>query len=226
MGEAKRRKASRLIIPNDVKADIARCVRSVNIEGGRGGGTCWFRQGAASVALHYLGIPNKRQFGGMVYRAGPDPMWDVVAFCSHNNMGAFTHDAYLGHAWIESDGDLIDFTVGDWKAQHDTCIALGAESGADSVDIPVNWTAPTLPDFFWSDIKKFRDDWRDMGEPPIGEAWYGPLAFGITEPILGLLQKYIHHSMGILAPAIPHMLANIDRLHIKERLGTLQPIRR
>lgn len=219
MGDAKRRKAMHRIIPPDVRADIAKCVRSVNVMI-HGGGTCFFRLVTAIEAFKALGIPATPQFGSMLYRAGPDPEWDVVAFCSYGNAGSFTDSAYLGHAWIEVEGCLVDFTVGDWRKQHEGCITLGAEMGVDDTDKLINWTAPLLPDFFWQDAHKLMCNWRSEGEPPLGEAWYGPLTYpkGTEREMKARLTTYMEHARGLLTPAIPHMLDNIAHLRIKERL--------
>lgn len=218
MGEAKRRKARRAI-PKDVRADIAKAVRTINVS--LEGGTCFFRQTVAAAAFYYLGISYERRFGSMLYRAGPDPDWDVVAFCSYYNAGAITPTGFLGHAWIESDEDLIDFTVGDWQWQIKGAIAVGAAAGEDRNDRPINWTAPPLPAFFWGSVHDFVNPWRQEGQPDLGTAWYGPLGLpkGEEMGVAGKrLRQYVNHATDILSPTFPYLHANLDALHVRERL--------
>lgn len=221
MGEAKLRRGLTPSIPDDVKADIAHVVRSVNVV--TEGGTCWFRQTAGVIVLNSLclGVPVKRQFGSMIYRAGPHPQWDVVAFCSYSNTARLDESGYLGHAWIEVGDDLVDFTVGDWKPQAQRCVQLGTEAGEDCADKPITWTAPDLPDFFWRPRNVLKGSWKPSGEPDLGEAWYGPLGCkpGQAADMNAKIISYIDDSMDVIAPAVPFMLENAKHLRIKERLG-------
>lgn len=218
MGEAKRRMAAQKL-PDDIKTDIASCVRSVNVVLS-GGGTCFFRQTVAAYVFHAVELPFKRQFGGMIYRCGPDPLWDIVAFCGPGNAGSIESHAYLGHAWLESNGCIVDFTVGDWQEQITGCIRLGAQYGGDDEDRPVNWTVPPLPSFFWRNAFELTRPWRHTGEPEIGEAWYGPLAHerGQELWIQDRLRSYVKHAESLLSPAIPPLLDNVRASRLKERV--------
>ena len=102
-------------LPNDLRADIAKTVRNVDLINGSGG-LCFFRSLIGIEFLRLLGIPATLTLGGMVYRVGPDPRRDVVAFCGPGNVGQFiSGQGILGHYWIESGSDVIDFSVGDWR---------------------------------------------------------------------------------------------------------------
>jgi hypothetical protein len=47
-------------------------------------------------ALKLAGIEAERCIGGMIYRAGPDQMRDVVAFCGPGNVGCFWNGEFRG----------------------------------------------------------------------------------------------------------------------------------
>jgi hypothetical protein len=52
------------------------------------------------------------------------------------------HARFAGHAWLESDDQLVDFTVGDWREHFD-------ELRREREYRPIDWRAPPLPEFFW-----------------------------------------------------------------------------
>src|SRR5215831_17077509 len=124
MGEAKRRReagtqrAQPTSLPDDIKHDIAKTVRSIEwaMMDDRPGGMCFFRAMSGAVALMALGIPAKPALGGMLYRVGPDERRDVVAFCGPNNVGTRIGSSFLGHWFVISGNDIVDFSVGDWRA--------------------------------------------------------------------------------------------------------------
>src|SRR6476659_9642376 len=98
MGEAKRKRLLQqqqeqkppapFPVPDDVKQDIAKAVRSIEWEPVGGvGGMCLFQALAGHVVLETLGIPAELTLGGMIYRAGSDPYRDVLAFCGPGNFG-------------------------------------------------------------------------------------------------------------------------------------------
>jgi hypothetical protein len=130
MGEAKRRRAAQTEIPPEHRADIARVVRSVDLE--IGSGTCRFRAMMGHVALRCLGLGSRITVGGMVYRAGPDAVTDTLAFLGEAN-GAV-------HYWLETVDTLIDFSAGDWRSLD--------EAGYYGVKQVQNWTT-SPPDFWW-----------------------------------------------------------------------------
>jgi hypothetical protein len=111
-------------VPEDIKRDIAKVVRSVDLaDDGSDKGGCFFRAMVGWVALMLLGIAAKPALGGMVYRAGPDEYSDVVAFCGEGNVGRQLPDSdagLLGHFFLVSGNNLVDFSVRDWKEQSRT----------------------------------------------------------------------------------------------------------
>jgi hypothetical protein len=117
-------------IPDDLKADIAQSVRNIEFSGADGG-TCFFRAALGMDFLRRLGIPCGIALGGMVYRAGPDPQRDVVSYCGLGNLGQTIPgtDFWLGHYWVQSGGDVVDFSVGDWR-----------ETPPDDDLGPIQWT--------------------------------------------------------------------------------------
>src|SRR3954453_9953239 len=114
MGEAKRKAAlsAGLVLSPDQQADVARLVRAIAFDVGRGG-ACLFRAVVGQAALAALGHPSTIVFGGMLYRAGPDELVDTVAFCGPGNAALLMARQMLGHYWLQAGRDLIDFTVGD-----------------------------------------------------------------------------------------------------------------
>jgi hypothetical protein len=162
MGEAKRRAALGRVSPDftpEQRADIGRLVRSVELV--TGGGLCNFRALMGQRALNWLGMSTRITWGAMVYRAGPNAFEDTLAFCNEN--GA----AY--HCWLEAGGDLIDFSVGDWRPT--------AEAGFYDSLLPdggfyrsIQWSGPDLPSFWWRPTRSFA--WGARGAPELGEAWY------------------------------------------------------
>jgi hypothetical protein len=194
MGEARRRQLARAstTLPADIKTDIARVVRAVDtadiLEDGTINsalGRCMLRQMVGGVVLTYLNIPVRCGWGSLIYRAGPDEMWDVVCYCGPGsgfiNSAAMKYITYAdeeasfcGHAWLESGDDLIDFRVGDWRQNTEHGIGREYIVGADD-GRPANWTAPPLLDFFWDKVAMFKDPWQPEGTPLLGVAWYGPM---------------------------------------------------
>jgi hypothetical protein len=157
----------------DIKADIAQVVRSMEFTAiGPDGsisrhGMCLFRALSGCAVLNVLSIPNRLTVGGMVYRAGPDEIRDCIAFCGPQNAGCFSPaDEFLGHYWIITGNELIDFSVGDWRRESDLLY-----SQADEALEPVQWTAPPLPDFWWDGQRAFTQP-PGQHTPPLGSAWY------------------------------------------------------
>jgi hypothetical protein len=153
--------------PDDIKADIARVVRSIKFTGSIGG-DCLLRAGIGYVALGLLGFRPQVCVGGMLFRAGPDQFRDTLAFCGPGNAGQMIDDHFFGHVWLELDGDLIDFSCGDWPH-----LDPRSELRVAGMELPpVRWQA-SPPTFVWATRGLF-DDWRPDGSPPISELWYGP----------------------------------------------------
>jgi hypothetical protein len=115
MGEAKLRKLIAQNITPERRAAIACVVRSIELVAG--GGTCLFRAILGRRVLAWLGIPSTIAVGAMLYRAGPDKIRDVVAFCGHGNAPMVTDEGNALHYWLHCGDDLVDFSVGDWQPQ-------------------------------------------------------------------------------------------------------------
>ena len=166
-------------IPDDLKADIARSVRSIIL----GGGNCFYRAVIGMELLRRLGIPTQLALGGLVYRAGPDPIRDVVSYCGPGNLGQMIGDDWVGHYWIQSGTDVIDFSVGDWRKAMSPDLmhpALPDDLGS------IQWTVKP-PEFFWvpeTTVTPIAGQYT----PEIGRAyytgWWGP-----TPPVEANLRK-------------------------------------
>jgi hypothetical protein len=94
-------------------------VRSIEwVVPGDNGGLCFWRTMTGWLTLRGLGI-SALPVGGVVYRAGPDERRDVIAFCGGpGNTGTLTAGGlFLGHYFIVSGDDIIDFSVGDWRGE-------------------------------------------------------------------------------------------------------------
>jgi hypothetical protein len=151
---------------NDLRADIAKTVRNVDLINGSGG-LCFFRSVIGIEFLRLLGIPATLTLGGMVYRAGPDPRRDVVAFCGPGNVGQFiSGQGILGHYWIESGSDVIDFSVGDWRGDMTPDLSLEPDDQLG----PIQW-AVDPPDFLWLPRVDL-DPTPGQYAPELGKAYY------------------------------------------------------
>ena len=149
-------------IPDDIKTDIAKIVRSIGYAG-VDGGQCFYRAVAGAATMSLLDLPVDMVFGGMVYRAGPDPMRDVVAFCGPGNLGTRTSTGILGHYFLTYGDEVVDFSAGDWMT------TKYPEHPLDEVG-KIQWTAPP-PRFFWQSEASLRPD-ATAKTPELGHAWY------------------------------------------------------
>jgi hypothetical protein len=175
MGEAKRRNSIIRDLSPARRADIARAVRSIEVT--TGAGTCFLRAVLGHRALEYFGIRSSVVFGAMLYRAGPSPLRDVVAFCGQGNKPQQMAEIGVGaaHHWLHCGEDLIDFSVGDWQNQSNLMINNPLDVLPTGEPIgPIQWTAPPLPDFWWQPRSSLVNPWRPTGEPELGVAWYHP----------------------------------------------------
>ena len=94
--------ASRSIIPDDLRRDIAQTVRDAELDIDAPGGLCLYRAIIGRKFLKSLGIAGDLCLGGMVYRAGPDPERDVVWFCGPGNVGQMIDGKLIGHYWLDT----------------------------------------------------------------------------------------------------------------------------
>jgi hypothetical protein len=191
MGEAKLRRLIAQAVTPKQRADIARVVRSIELMAG--GGTCLFRAVLGRRVLAWLGIPSTIAVGAMLYRAGPDKIRDVVAFCGHGNLPMVTDEGAALHYWLHCGTDLVDFSVGDWQPQAGDLVDMGPAAALG----PIQWAAPPLPSFWWQSRSFFVEPWRPTGEPEIGLAWYRPVPMPdrVRAAIQGVEQDELIHCM-------------------------------
>lgn len=216
MGEAKRKAEFRTAVPSEVRRDIAAIVRSVKWQLPTRAGTCWYTNCAGVMCLEIIGLPAKMEIGSMVYRCGPDPERDVVAFCGPGNMGMIAPDGYfIGHIYVQSDTDLIDFSVGSWREESDkmegVCVADRRPDGTSPG--PAQWTAPPLPDFIWADRATEKAKWRKGGTPELGEWWFGPTNGplpAITPPILETVEDHFRRQIEVARIRERILFANVN----------------
>jgi len=209
MGEANRRPQSR-VVPDDVREDIAKIVHAVRFELPPGCGSCAFVNAVGVMVLDLCDLPAEFEYGGLVYRCGPDAMVDTVAWCGHGNVGRFIDGVFHGHIWVRSDRDWIDFSLPLWQREGASHTGLTLVDTMGGIPIPVaTWTAPPLPKFFWGPIRKERERWRPSGTPTtLGEAWYCPFSGEITMPV-------DRHEMKELKPLL---LKRVELAGIRERI--------
>jgi hypothetical protein len=173
-----------ILIPDDIKDDIAMVVQSYVLPFR---GVCFYRAIIGKIVLDVLGIESRICIGSMLHRAGPDPWRDVVAFCGPGNVGCISPGGgFQGHVWLQTDNDRIDFTLVDWRdasgIEEDGILSGDADYGlkiANEQMGAIQWTAPSLPDYFWQPIASF-PKWKQWTSgskgdvtPSLGEVWYG-----------------------------------------------------
>jgi hypothetical protein len=164
---------SRLLDTDFTRKDrLAAIVRSVNIHTPGVGGNCLFRALCGYMALKAVGIETIFAADGMLYRAGHDPILDVVGFAGRDFGGTVLPDGrLLGHFWLSTlDGNtLIDFSPGDWQA-----LTTGSLAEIDALsphERPIEWLAPPS-DYFWGPVEEFKRPPDGGQAPPLGKAWY------------------------------------------------------
>ena len=113
MNRHERRKAAKLprrhkqpdarpiIIPDDLRRDIAYTVRDAELDIDASGGLCFYRAIIGREFLRLLGIAGDLCLGGMVYRAGPNPERDLVEFCGPGRVGQVIDGKLIGHYSLE-----------------------------------------------------------------------------------------------------------------------------
>ena len=142
---------------------VAAAVRGVSMT--MLGGTCWFRATIGAMALAHLGMRPQRMMGGMIFRAGPDERLDTVPFCGPSNHAQWIGDRPLFHVWLEVDGDIIDFSCGDWKSQ-ELLVEEVSAPGGEQPSRPIRWDVEP-PDYIWQPADTL------LGErfkaPPLGK---------------------------------------------------------
>ena len=130
-------------------------------------GTCIVRGLVGHKLMREIGLDAKLAYGAMLYRAGYDPMADVVAYCGQYNTG-YVDNFMLGHLWTELGDDLIDFSCGDWQREEEWQVQV-APDGLP----PITWQVEP-PQYLWQKAAPLKEAWRKIGQPALGEFWYGP----------------------------------------------------
>ena len=182
----------------------------MNLYDGLPGGRCCFRVYCGWMVLHTLGIPVRRAIGGLAYQAGPDPVRDVVGFCGPNWSDCLQDGIFAGHVWLIVGNDIVDFSVGDWRAVSTDALYL---PGTPHMD-PIQWTAPPLPEFIWADKATFLTS--PTNGLALGQIWY--TGFSGQPPDLDAgLDQY----MPILTPVTRTLIALCQEHRLKERLASL-----
>jgi hypothetical protein len=147
----------------------------------------------------------------MAYRAGVDLVRDVVGFCGMNWNGCMLAGRFLGHHWLFSGNELVDFSVGDWKDCTDYSEAYVCQPEASDLG-PTQWTAPDLPEFFWTDKVALMK--RNGAPLRLGQAWY--TGFEGTPPDCdAMVEAYLP----IMKAIGPLLFKRCDELCLKERIG-------
>jgi hypothetical protein len=187
------------------------------------GGMCLFRAFCGEAALVALGITDYQLvIGGLLYRAGPDPVRDCAGFADGEGRGGFLEDgSFFGHTWLQVGANFVDFSSGDWKA-----VALAAqEAGTDNIQhipdlAPMVWET-TPPEFIWQYRARLEPTREACGAearknggylaPPLGHAWY--MGFDETRYADGLamIQRFraaAHENPAMMA-AVKHIITQI-----------------
>jgi hypothetical protein len=196
-----------------VRAGIARIVEAIDfdrsVEFGAGG-LCLFRSLVALEAMRFCRIDATLYVGSLLYRVGPDPRRDVVAFCGPGNAGFSLPDgSKVFHTWLGVGDDLVDFSVGDWP-RLDT---LGGEIrvfGAPPLG-PIQWTI-TPPQYWWRPSIEMMRPWRSVGTPALGEAWYGPYD-GDVRQVQDMLQRVREDTLPKITTAVDQVIDHHAAVH-------------
>jgi hypothetical protein len=188
-------------IPTDIKCDIARCVRAITWPHSEQ--DCLTRALLGQWVLGVLGFDAQLTLGSLLFRAGPDPSRDVCAFHGPNNTGMLHANGLMGHVWLEMDGEIIDFTAGDWNS-----IIAGDADIEETNFGDIVWTTQP-PEFVWANKPLF--DWKPVGAPRRGECWYGPFDGDPLDPSL------ISNIEPVLSASAEQIYENLKRLNLFDR---------
>ena len=108
------------------------------------GGRCMLRAVVGFEVAHQCNL-EARLDGSLLYRVGPDPARDVVAFCGRHNAGGEVGDAagnHIFHAWLVMGDCIVDLSAIDWPAI-DFC---GDDIPGPAGELgPVQWTISVPP---------------------------------------------------------------------------------
>jgi hypothetical protein len=209
MGEAKRRRlaaAKILALPDDIKSDIAGIVAMFWFHE-TGGGNCIPRAIIGDAVLQACGLPSRLTEGGMLYRAGADPRRDTLRFCLPNNLGGLYQGCVVGHAWLEVDNQIVDFSLDDWA--DDAAEIYASTTDPDDLALgPVEWLAP-VPTYLWQPAAPLKSAWRGTDEPGLGGLWYG----GWTGP-----KPCYANFVPLVQNAMPLIVDRVTALQLRTRI--------
>ena len=162
--------ARHIIIPDDLRRDIAYTVRDAELDIDAPGGMCFYRAIIGREFLRLLGIAGDLCLGGMVYRAGPNPERDLVEFCGPGRVGQVIDGKLIGHYWLEHGRDIIDFSAGDWRGDMTPELAIDLDPDDLSDVEPIQWHVEP-PEYFWLPSREARPIRREA-TPPLGRPYY------------------------------------------------------
>ena len=208
-------------LPQDIKDDIAAVVRAVSYT--TGGGTCMFRAFTGGMALQAAGIEADRVVGGMLYRVGPDPMRDVVAFYSPGNFGCIRDGRFLGHSWLRVGDDLVDFSVGDWRKENE----LLGTAHRRRAGRAATWTIEP-PDYFWAPWADFMPPVPAVIAGKIGKIWTPDIGRAVYPGFNGSdadrrqLAEPNDTMMELLQLALPAIIEQAKRFELRQRVDAWQ----
>jgi hypothetical protein len=198
---------------------IAKTVRAVDFalpEHLTGAGICVYRSLVGLEALRGCDIDAHLHVGSLLYRVGPDPWRDVIAFCGSGNAGATLNGLPLFHTWLDVEDDIVDFSVGDWPKLQCPEIFTGEAARALG---PFQWTIPQPPNYWWRPYAELTRPWRSSGTPALNEAWYGP--FNGDAPAMHRIIKKAQAELGQhIADAVETVMSRAA-----EQLGVERPPR-
>ena len=162
MGEAKRRRELQertRPMPGDLRDDIANAARAVTMVPTEGGYCVAINQ-LGYVVLRSCGLEPVMAMGSLIYRVGLDPVRDVVCFSGPGGAGCMHGSTLLGHLWLEMDGDIIDFSSGDWKMTTTALCAYGPEP-----KLPLRYARlhALIDGYFWHSGPKNMDQLFGLG---------------------------------------------------------------
>jgi hypothetical protein len=165
------------------------------------------------------GILPRITLGGLVYRVGPDQRRDVVAFCGVGNGGAIVNGVFAAHYFLTTDaGEIIDFSVGDWKDDIHLNSAVLPEAEARLG--PIQWSIDP-PDFHWDVASKFQRSANSGHTPELGRAWYT----GFSGDRAGILEMIAEERAGKGELIIGLLRGRIKKLKPRRarRCASLEP---
>jgi len=200
------------VLPDDIKMSIAAIVRQFEfrVKDRELVGSCFWRAILADAVFKSCHLNSRLVAGGMLYRAGYDPMRDTLRFClPKNNLGGYLNDHLVGHIWNEIDGEIADFSCGDWVAEAITQAQtdlFGHKLGF------VEWESEAIPDeFLWQPARPLKSAWKTHGEPKLGRIWYTGWDRRRSPDFT--------RDDGVIEMATPSIENYIEELRIRERIA-------